>query len=91
MPTATITSKGQVTIPRKVREHLRLGAGDKVDFVIEVDGSVLVRPLAGSVRELFGFLRRPGPAVSVRQMDEALVDQLSQENARIKKRRARRR
>lgn len=91
MATATITSKGQITIPRKVREHLRLAAGDKVDFIIEADGSVQVRPLTGSARELYGFLRRPGRALSVREMDQALIDHLSRENARIRKRRARRR
>jgi AbrB family looped-hinge helix DNA binding protein len=38
MPTATVTSKGQVTIPRKVREALRLRPGDRVDFVLGEEG-----------------------------------------------------
>ena len=58
MPTATVTSKGQITIPREVRDHLHVGTGDKIDFVIEANGAVRISPLVGSVRELYGFLRR---------------------------------
>ena len=84
MSTATVTSKGQVTIPRKVREHLGLGAGDKVDFVITSDGSVHLLVVAGSVRRLYGFLKRPGRrAPTVEEMDESIMDHLSSENLRI--------
>lgn len=44
MPTATVTSKGQVTIPASVREGLGLHAGDRVDFVRLDDGSFKLRP-----------------------------------------------
>ena len=91
MPTATITSKGQITIPRAVRDHLHVGTGDKVDFVIEANGTVRICPLAGSVRELYGFLQRGGRAPSVRAMDDALVDHLSREDARTRTRPGRRR
>ena len=59
MATATVTSKGQVTIPQPVRRHLHLEEGDKLEFTIEDDGSVRVRTIKGSVRDLFGFLKRP--------------------------------
>ena len=91
MPTATVTSKGQITIPREVRDHLHVGTGDKIDFVIEANGAVRISPLVGSVRELYGFLRRRGRAPSVRAMDEALVDHLSRENARTRTPKRRRR
>ncbi len=54
MAISTVTSKGQVTIPKKVREQLRLQTGDKVDFRIEDDGSIRVYPVARKVSEVFG-------------------------------------
>lgn len=40
MPTSTMTSKYQATIPKAVRETLQIGAGDRIDFAIAVDGRV---------------------------------------------------
>ena len=42
MPTATLTTKGQVTIPKEVREHLGVDTGDRLSFVVQDDGSVVV-------------------------------------------------
>jgi len=73
MPTATVTSKGQVTLPRKIREALRIRPGDRVDFVVGRDGEVRLRAGEVDVSELRGFLRRPGRrAVSLEAMDEAV-------------------
>jgi antitoxin PrlF len=59
----TVTSKGQATIPLEVRQHLGLEPGDKVDFVIEDDGAVRVRPVRyptiASIRGFAGSLKRP--------------------------------
>lgn len=57
MAVSTITSKGQITIPKRVRERLRLRAGDKLDFRVEDDGTVTVRPISRKVSEVFGALR----------------------------------
>lgn len=74
MPTATLTSKGQVTIPKPVREFLRLKPGDRLDFVIGDDGRVLVRAGTASARELRGFLRRRGRRpVSLAAMEAAIA------------------
>ena len=74
MPTATLTSKGQVTIPKAVREILRVDAGDQVDFVVTDRGDVLVRGVSLDVRELRGLLKRPGRrAVSVDEMNAAIL------------------
>jgi len=54
MAISTVTSKGQVTIPKKIREKLNLRSGDKLDFRIEDDDSVHIYPLARSVEEVFG-------------------------------------
>jgi AbrB family looped-hinge helix DNA binding protein len=43
VPTATLTSKGQVTIPKVIREALKVNTGDRLDFVVESEGRVVVR------------------------------------------------
>lgn len=72
MSTATVTSKGQITIPKLVRDALHLRTGDRVSFVVREDGVVEVRPATVDLGSLVGTLRRPGPAVSVTAMDEAI-------------------
>jgi AbrB family looped-hinge helix DNA binding protein len=73
MPSSTLTSKGQTTIPREVRDHLKLHSGDQIDFIIQTDGSVLVRPATVNVSELKGMLHRKNmKAVSVDEMSDAV-------------------
>ena len=43
MPSATVTSKGQITLPKAIRDLLRLGAGDRVDFIVMDDAVVVPR------------------------------------------------
>ena len=73
MAFATITSKGQVTIPKAVRNSLHLKAGDKLEFIVNEDGRLLVRPVSKRIDDVFGKLhkkwKRP---VSVEEMDEAV-------------------
>jgi AbrB family looped-hinge helix DNA binding protein len=86
MPTATVTSKGQITLPRQVREHLHLTEGDRIDFLIEPGGEVRLRPVGRSVQELFGFLRRPDlPASSVEEMTEHMAATIAQDHERIRR------
>ena len=74
MPEATVTSKGQVTIPKPVRDHLKVDAGDRLSFVVQADGTVVVRPIVRDVRELAGVLHRPGTApVSVESMPDGVA------------------
>lgn len=73
MPTSTITSKGQITIPRTVRERLDWKTGDRLDFTVDASGRVIVELATGDVRELRGLLHRPGrKPVSVEEMNEAI-------------------
>ncbi len=60
MPSATITSKGRLTLPKAIRDRLRLGAGDRVDFIVKDDGTVVLQPATVDVRELKGLLHRKG-------------------------------
>jgi antitoxin PrlF len=60
MARTTITSKGQVTIPKPIREFLHVKPGDQIDFVIDPKGQVLVRAGTLDIRDLKGILHRPG-------------------------------
>jgi antitoxin PrlF len=74
MPTATLTTKGQVTIPKEVREHLGVDTGDRLSFVVQDDGTVIVKPITRHVRELAGLLHRPEQRpLSIREMDEGVA------------------
>ncbi len=76
MPSARLTSKGQVTIPRAVRQALKVASGDRLDFVMEGEGRIVIRPGATDARELKGFLHRPGRRpVSLEEMDAAIARQ----------------
>ena len=73
MATATLTSKGQVTIPLLLRERLRLKTGDRIDFVFSGEGAVTLRPKRIPFEELQGILRSPKRrAVTVREMDKGI-------------------
>ena len=73
MPESTLTSKGQTTIPGAVRKHLKLASGDQIDFVIQKDGSVLIRPATMRAGETRGILHRKGmKAVPVHEMNDAI-------------------
>ena len=73
MPTATLTSKGQITVPKEVRERLRVKSGDVLEFEISGDGRILVKPAQGHLRALKGLLRqvRKRP-VSLEAMERAI-------------------
>ena len=74
MSISTLTSKGQTTIPKQVREHLKIGPGDKLDFVIESEGRVVIKPAKLDVRELKGLLKRhDGKVLSIEDMNAAIA------------------
>ena len=69
---ATMTNKGQVTLPKEVRKRLRVGEGDKVRFTL-VDGErIVVERVEHSIRDLFGILGMPRRSASLKDMDEAV-------------------
>jgi AbrB family looped-hinge helix DNA binding protein len=75
MPASLITSKGQTTIPKKIREYLHLQPGDRVDFVVDEKGNVVLEPATLDVKELEGILHRPGMrAVSTEEMKKAVKE-----------------
>jgi len=73
VPASTITTKGQTTIPKKIREYLKLQPGDRIDFIIEDRGKVVLEPATLDVRELEGILYKPGmKALSIEDMEKAI-------------------
>lgn len=70
---ATMTSKGQVTIPKGIRDALQLHSGDRLDFVLEEDGTLRVLPVIGSVTRLKGMLPKPEKSLTLEQMDEVIA------------------
>ena len=74
MRSSTLTSKGQVTIPKKIRDFLKLKTGDLIDFIIDRQGNVVVRAGTVHVGELKGLLRRSDrKPVSLGEMDRAIL------------------
>ena len=72
MPISTITSKGQTTIPGEIRRLLKLKAGDRIEFLVEADGKVVLVPVTVDVRELKGLLAPAPRRVSIEDMDMAI-------------------
>lgn len=59
MPAATLTSKGQLVVPKAIRERLGLHSGDRLDFLIQDDGNVTIRLATEDVTRLKGILHHP--------------------------------
>ena len=70
---ATVTSKGQVTIPKPIRDRLHLEPGDRIDFILDETGDLRVTPVTVSVTRLKGMVQKPDFPVSVETMDEAIA------------------
>lgn len=78
MITASITSKGQITIPVDIRQYLGLHTGDRIEFLIESDGRVCFMPQNKDIKDLKGLLKKPQKAVSIEEMNAAIVKRGSQ-------------
>ncbi|MBN9613314.1 MAG: AbrB/MazE/SpoVT family DNA-binding domain-containing protein [Actinobacteria bacterium] len=73
--TATISSKGQVTIPKHLRDQLKLHAGSKLRMVALHNGRIALVPRTGTAADIIGFLHDPDRApLSVEEMEDAIAD-----------------
>jgi antitoxin PrlF len=68
MTTATLSSKGQITIPLQVRQKLGVTTGDRVEFVELADGQFALVPAVADVRALKGIVAKPRHPVSIEDM-----------------------
>ncbi len=76
MIASTLTSKGQITIPKAVRQSLHLHAGDRVAFVLHDNGEASMKPITRTVDDVFGMLHRKGMKTqSVEAMNKAIARQ----------------
>ena len=76
MTFATVTSKGQITVPKEVRTRLQLQTGDRLEFVW-IGDELRVRPACKKVSDVFGKYQRKGqPVLSTEEMDEAIQSHL---------------
>ena len=76
MPTSTLTSKGQITLPKAIRDHLGVETGDEIDFVANEHGDVVVRAVTIEIADLKGLLKRKRRrGVTVEKMHAAILRQ----------------
>ena len=75
---ATVTAKGQVTLPAEARRKLGITAGTKLEFLVTEDGRLEAIPRTGSLRSLKGMLGRPERALTLEEMKKAIVDGASE-------------
>lgn len=73
MSTATLTSKGQVTIPAAVRASLGLESGSRIEFVEAENGQYLIVAATSPVQALKGLLRKPDAPVTIEQMNHVIA------------------
>jgi AbrB family looped-hinge helix DNA binding protein len=73
MTTATITTKGQITIPAEVRNALSVGSGDRVEFVQIEPGQYLFIAANRSVTELKGMFGKPSKTATIEDMNRVIA------------------
>lgn len=73
MPTATLTSKGQITIPIQVRNDLKVDAGGRVEFVQIGEGRYEFVAATHSVQELKGMFGKRSKSISIDDMNKAIA------------------
>jgi AbrB family looped-hinge helix DNA binding protein len=73
MASSTVTAKGQTTIPKEIREYLKLKPGNRIDYVVDDEGKVVMKPATYDIRDLHGVLQRPGrKALTVEEMNRII-------------------
>lgn len=84
---ATLTSKGQITLPKEIRERLRLDAGATLDFHLLPDNTITARAVKPDARSIRGLLKSPhAKALTVAQMDEGVSALLREKHTTISRR-----
>lgn len=70
--TTKVTAKGQITVPKPIREHLKIAKGDRIEFLIGVNGKVTIMAATADVRKLKGMVAKPAKPVTVADMNQAI-------------------
>ena len=74
MPTSTMTSKGQVTVPLAVRQQLGIGPGDRLSFRVREDGVLEVVPETGDLLSLAGSVQPQVSGIALDDMEAAIAE-----------------
>ena len=85
MPTITMTSKGQITLPAATRAKLRLVKGAQMEVEETGDGKIVLTPKpakTGDIRNLRGIIKYDGPPVSIEDMKKAIGDAIAEDYLR---------
>ena len=72
MEESTMTSKGQLTVPKKVRDRMKIHAGDKLEFIFDETGNCRIVPVTSSLKQLKGIVQKPRRTVSLKAMQDAI-------------------
>jgi len=75
MTTATLSSKGQITIPKRIRDLYHLETGDKIEFLEDDRGVVTIWPVTENVTRLKGMIAKPKKPVSIEEMNRAIIEE----------------
>jgi AbrB family looped-hinge helix DNA binding protein len=70
---ATVTSKGQFTLPIEARRKLGIRAGTKLDLIITADDRLEMIPLTSSVKSLKGMVPKPAKPLTLKEMDQIIA------------------
>ncbi len=81
MSLATLTSKGQITIPKNIREELKLHTGDKIEFIMNEQNEFVIKPITRKAAEVAGLLDnyKKKQAVSVEEMNNAIATHMKKQ------------
>ena len=73
MARTTLTSKGQVTLPKEIRDQLGLEAGVRFECYVDQDGQVVLVPLTVKLEDLIGILPHSGPPKTIEEVNEGIA------------------
>ncbi len=83
---ATVTDKGQVTVPKEIRDQTGIAPGSRLDFEVQDDGTLRVRVLTRGADNLFGLVHRPGiKPRSIEEMDQGIAAAVAARNRHAQK------
>ena len=82
---STITAKGQTTVPKEIRDRLKLKPGDRIEYVVEADGRITLKARNLRAADLAGFLGKPpGGPLTIEEMDDAIAAAVTERYERSK-------
>jgi AbrB family looped-hinge helix DNA binding protein len=83
---STITAKGQTTVPKEIRDRLKLKPGDKIEYVVEPDGRVVLKARNKRMADFAGILGKPpGGPLTIEEMDDAIAAAVTERYERSKR------